>query len=48
MRFVLRDKRVVYWGDDQRAADKTAALRMVLTRPGKEFTVINPDMPTTR
>lgn len=48
VRFVLRDKRVVHWGDDHRAADKTAALRMVLTRPGKEFTVINPDMPTTR
>lgn len=48
VRFVLRDKRVVYWGDDSRAEAKTAALRMVLTRPGKEFTVINPDMPTTR
>ncbi|TWS19686.1 FtsQ-type POTRA domain-containing protein [Tsukamurella asaccharolytica] len=48
VRFVLRDKRVVNWGDDQRTADKTAALRMVLTRPGREFTVINPDMPTAR
>lgn len=48
VRFVLRDKRVVYWGDESRADAKTAALRMVLTRPGKEFTVINPDMPTTR
>ncbi|BDH58048.1 hypothetical protein MTP03_29870 [Tsukamurella sp. PLM1] len=48
VRFVLRDKRVVYWGDDSRTDAKVAALRMVLTRPGREFTVINPDVPTTR
>lgn len=48
VRFVLRDKRVVYWGDDSRTDAKVAALRMVLTRPGHEFTVINPDVPTTR
>ncbi|GAB3127736.1 hypothetical protein GCM10027289_05640 [Tsukamurella serpentis] len=48
VRFVLRDKRVVHWGDDARTEAKAAALRMVLTRPGREFTVINPDVPTTR
>lgn len=48
VRFVLRDKRIVYWGDDERADAKAAALRIVLTRPGREFTVIDPDMPTTR
>ncbi|WP_159103266.1 cell division protein FtsQ/DivIB [Tsukamurella sp. 1534] len=48
VRFVLRDKRVVYWGDDSKAEAKAAALRMVMTRPGREFTVINPDIPTTR
>ncbi len=46
--FQLRDKRVVHWGDASRTDAKTAALRMVLTRPGTVFTVINPDMPTSR
>lgn len=48
VRFVLRDKRVVYWGDASRADAKVAALKVVLTRPGREFTVIDPDVPTTR
>lgn len=48
VRFVLRDKRVVYWGDASRADAKAAALKAVLTRPGREYTVIDPDVPTTR
>ncbi len=48
VRIVLRDERVVLWGDDSQPGAKAVALRMILTRPGHEFTVVNPEVPTAR
>ncbi|GAA4399492.1 cell division protein FtsQ/DivIB [Tsukamurella soli] len=48
VRIVLHDKRVVMWGDDSQPAAKAIALRMILTRPGHLFNVVNPQIPTVR
>ncbi|MDF0532465.1 FtsQ-type POTRA domain-containing protein [Tsukamurella sp. 8F] len=48
VRIVLHDKRIVLWGDDTLTGEKATALRTVLTRPGHEYTVVNPAVPTAK
>ena len=48
VRLTLRDDRTVLWGDQSRGTAKAVALRAVLSQPGKEINVVNPDLPTTR
>lgn len=48
VRLVLRDGRTVIWGDESRSTAKAVALRAMLTRPGREINVVNPEMPTAR
>jgi cell division protein FtsQ len=48
VRLKLRDDRTVLWGDQSNGTAKAVALRAVLTQPGRQINVINPDLPTVR
>lgn len=45
---LLTDQRVVAWGSADRTADKAAILPTLLTRPGTQYNVSNPDTPFVR
>jgi cell division protein FtsQ len=45
---LLIDQRVVAWGSADRTADKAAILPTLLTRPGTQYDVSNPDSPFVR
>jgi cell division protein FtsQ len=45
---LLTDSRVVRWGSADRSADKARILPTLLTRPGTQFDVSNPDLVVTR
>lgn len=43
---ILKDKRTVVWGDDERNVEKAETLRHVLTQEGTEYNVSSPQNPT--
>jgi cell division protein FtsQ len=45
---VLTDGRVVRWGSDDRNADKARVLAALLTQPGTQFDISDPDLPVAR
>ncbi len=45
---VLTDQRVVRWGSADRSADKARILPALLTQPGTQFDVSNPDLVVAR
>ncbi len=45
---LLSDQRVVRWGSAERSADKARVLPILLTRPGSQFDLTNPDQVVTR
>ncbi|WP_408015949.1 cell division protein FtsQ/DivIB [Rhodococcus chondri] len=44
----LADGRVVLWGDVDRSDRKAAVVLPLLTRPGQQYDVVSPDLPTVR
>jgi cell division protein FtsQ len=45
---VLTDGRIVRWGSVERSADKARILPTLLSRPGRQFDVTDPDQPFAR